>query len=57
MIISELYTRNTNLRILSLNNNMIGNKGCLILAEYIPKLIHLEILYLSTNISYNLTRK
>ena len=47
IILNELMTRNSNLRILSLNNNLIGDKGCEYLNDYFLKFSSLEILYLS----------
>lgn len=52
MILQEIENRNTKLRILSLNNNLIGDKGCEMLASLIPKLTRLEILYLSKSYYY-----
>ena len=51
IILNELMTRNSNLRILSLNNNLIGDKGCESLNNYFLKFSSLEILYLS-NLEY-----
>lgn len=47
MILDLIELRNPDLRILSLNNNHITDKGLLILANFLPKFQNLRILYLS----------
>lgn len=44
---NELILKNPNLRILSLNNNLIGNRGVMTLSDQLSKFKSLEILYLS----------
>jgi hypothetical protein len=44
---NEISNRNPKLRILSLNNNLIGDNGCGAISKALVKLKGLEILYLS----------
>ena len=48
ILMQKILAENHNLRILSLNNNMIGDRGALYLSNMISNLNSLEILYLST---------
>lgn len=47
VILDEILVTNTKLRILSLNNNLIGDDGCQSIASFLAKVSTLEILYLS----------
>ncbi|CDW87099.1 UNKNOWN [Stylonychia lemnae] len=55
LIVQELYVKNNQIRILSLNNNLIGDRGAQVLSEFIPKFKCLEILYLNGNHLSNLS--
>ena len=47
VIMGEILVKNRDVRILSLNNNIIGDRGCKCIAASIPSLHNLRILYLS----------
>lgn len=46
-LLIEFSKKNSELRQLSINNNQIGDRGCMIIQKMLPQFPFLELLYLS----------